>query len=417
MEKKYKNINEEVDRIKKLFTEERLYGNLIIETPINSKVIDDLFKVADDFYELLIKNKSNIINDTKLKNVSEKINSFKNVIPTLHKSFNIFEDGIKILDPNNVDNITKKITDEYRKIFDDISDSVKVKTETGIETNFKTLIHLEINKISKSYNDINTAFFNKIKEIQDKRQKFPDELSKEINEIYPGFGDKLKKLYNPMLYQIEDVIKSGLKKIFNNRKNYYEKLKKISNNPAVKFLVPFLNSIKSKKITLTSALFDYYVKMFAYRSFIGVIYCEFIWLPENDLKDLYKLSGPTKPQYDSDNNNRPVSLEWEIFKYIMISIGKFISFPLSKVECGDTKEMGDVINKFIDTLEIDDDTKKIGKDKVNLIFGQVEDEIKTMVNDVKTESVKISSTIEPYVNQLSPEQKDSLDNVLTKLVE
>jgi hypothetical protein len=31
MKKSFKNINEEVDRIKKLFTEERLYGNLIIE--------------------------------------------------------------------------------------------------------------------------------------------------------------------------------------------------------------------------------------------------------------------------------------------------------------------------------------------------------------------------------------------------
>ena len=40
--------------------------------------------------------------------------------------------------------------------------------------------------------------------------------------------------------KIEDVIKLGIKKIFNNRKNYYEKLKKISNNPTVKFLVPFL---------------------------------------------------------------------------------------------------------------------------------------------------------------------------------
>ena len=58
MNKKHNNLNEEINRIKSLFTEERLYGNLVVENPIllTEGKSKSLKNIMDDVAKAVLKN-------------------------------------------------------------------------------------------------------------------------------------------------------------------------------------------------------------------------------------------------------------------------------------------------------------------------------------------------------------------------
>jgi hypothetical protein len=395
MEKKYNNINEEVDRIKKLFTEERLYGNLIIETPINSKFIDDLYKVIDDLYITLKNNKkSKNITKEDLNNIEIKIENFKNKIPELHKSFTTLEDGIKLLDPNNSDNITKKISDEYKKIFSGIFDTIEVKTSGGILINFKTLYENEINKISKIYNNINTSIYNKINEIIKNKSKFPDELTKEINELYPLFGDKLKKLYNPLMYKIMDYIKKNFPILF-------KKIKTI-----LSYIIKWITGINNLKNQLKLGKFNAWqsiqigVKWWVITSQIERKLCDIIYRPKN--------KNPIKEQYTTASS--------ELQDHTAILIWKSIQNTFSfKLNCLDVKAAQEEANKYLQELS---KQTEIPLDKIMNIYDVEKTKAETVLNknqELINNTIKpYTDVIQPYYDKVSSKQKKQLQDDINK---
>ena len=387
MKKSYKNINEEVDRIKNLFTEERLYGNLIIEAPISS--FKNIFTSMDEVINLLIKSKN-------LDEASAEIikNTLKSDLNKISNSINTIDDVKKSLDPNEVNNITKKISDNFNDAFKNLDKNIKIPYK-NTTTPLGQILKVETSNIINTYNNINSEIINKLNEVISKRSKFPDELTKEINELYPSVGDKIKKLYNPLIYKLVDSLKVGLKNILNNRKDYFSKLENLVKNPYFNKAVPFLNTIvtKDKKFSVGSVGFDIF-KIMAYRAVIGEIYCRYVYTPENKLK--------IKEQ--QENKNQLISVESELFSFIMRVLLRFGEIPFSKFKCTDLENYNKILDEQIESLDIDPDTKKELKNTKKKIKNEIINKVDSVSSDVKT----IVGQYGSYIDTLTPEQKQKL---------
>tara|TARA_R110002020_G_scaffold475523_1_gene710723 strand:- start:126 stop:2225 length:2100 start_codon:yes stop_codon:yes gene_type:complete len=115
--KKFNNLNEEINRIKSLFTEERLYGNLvekeiIVEAPIRG-VIKTLLKNTDDAFDMLVKYGGKYADDlyggmsgTNLKNSLDDFNAPLRSIDDMAKHFDSYKFFYKgLLDPQSYKNL------------------------------------------------------------------------------------------------------------------------------------------------------------------------------------------------------------------------------------------------------------------------------------------------------------------------
>lgn len=409
MKKKYINVNEEVSRIKELFTEERLFGNLITEAqPVNPKFYKKIFTDIQNIYDLLKKNVE--IDDSVKTGIFNKISIFKNSINNLHSKFKNFNEGINLLDPKNENNISKIISDEYKKIFEGVNPSLRIKNNEGILVNFKTFSETEISKIYKSYNEINKEFYDKINEVIIKKSKFPDELEKLINDVYPQYGTKLKKIYNPLIYKIIDVIKNIIVQLKNKYKNFLLKLKKIISNPYFTIATPFNYLIKKNinKNDPSTYWIIYDLLAFRYiKAKISNFYCKYIYLPESKLK--------LNEQKDVDY----ISIEDTIITTTIESVlGLFSPLDWFTVTCTNLSTAKEQLEK--DKQDLFSTLTELGfnKSTIEEINKNIDNNIKKLdvnmvqLDTIVSDSKKLVSQYNSYIDTLTPEQKQDLINKL-----
>jgi hypothetical protein len=122
-----KNINEEIERIKSLFTEERLYGNLVNEQE-DDKPTDD-----DPFSKDAIKKRRS---DVKAGNVKEKGNlkkEKKDELKDCNTSLKNYHRSFFAIDPEKRSDVIKIVTDDkYKTGLESCIKNYKDKLKPGI---------------------------------------------------------------------------------------------------------------------------------------------------------------------------------------------------------------------------------------------------------------------------------------------
>tara|TARA_R110000868_G_scaffold1663_3_gene13420 strand:+ start:4422 stop:6962 length:2541 start_codon:yes stop_codon:yes gene_type:complete len=217
MNKKHNNLNEEINRIKSLFTEERLYGNLVVESPIlltegKSKslknIMDDVAKAVlknvneyqfkppkgmEGNPRLIIKKNKNgdIIWYRGSKEISPTINNMVST-PTLRE----IQDNInKVINRSDLESFLKGdgYYDVYNKILKDLQSQSLIDGESAkslLSTFKKNQIGLKMN------NDLlgsNTEdFFKGVYSMKDLKTVHPD-FGALVGDI-PGLENRIKTI-------------------------------------------------------------------------------------------------------------------------------------------------------------------------------------------------------------------------------
>ena len=216
MNGRYKNINEEVNRIKSLFTEERLYGNIIDSKPkLLTEQIKSLRGIWDDVAKSILKNSNEfrfkapkgMEGNPRVRVVKEKGGDIKwyrgnkeiqptvrNLVstPTLRE---IQSRMNKILRPNDLKEFLTG--EDFYKIYDDIFKDLRAQ-EILDSTSADNLLNTFRNQNlgSKIYDDIlgsnKDEFMNGIYSMSDLKSVHPS-FAEMIDDI-PYFEQKLKTI-------------------------------------------------------------------------------------------------------------------------------------------------------------------------------------------------------------------------------
>ena len=387
MKKKYKNINEEIDRIKKLFTEERLYGNLIIETSLSP--IKSIFTTLDDIIDLLILNKK--LDEAGADILKKRLTTNLKSITTSINSINTVDDIKNFLDPSDPNNITNLIIKNFIDTFKGIDKNFKLPYE-GTKKTIYEIISKETDIIKDSYDTINSEILNKINEVIIKKSKLPDELTKQINEIYPTLGDKLKNLYNPVFHNVMDFIKNNLSILF-------KKIKTILSR-----IIQYITGIYNIKKQIVNKKFDKMqsliigVKWWAITTVIQNSYCQYIYTPEE--------STPINEQYTTPG--------YETGKLILSGVYSFLKFLfIPDFLCVNIKEAQeqakqDVI-EFGKTVGISEETTKNLMDNTSKEVGKMFKKTEEQINNA---TKPYSDAIQPYIDELSPSEKEETEKAI-----
>lgn len=209
-------MNEEVDRIKSLFTEERLYGNLVDKAP---KLITEQkwSKLLDDLFRGFLKGKTNKFTFSRVPGDARKPLSIKKV----GNDIELRRGGVKI-DPNSMDDVLSSVTlRKIRTVLSDIRDEKSLndflsgegfeKIQRDIINDLKIqgfmdelranelLLAIKEQNVGKEIGDrimpngkISKDYFENIYSLSDLKRVNP-ELYKYFEDI-PGFEKKLKNV-------------------------------------------------------------------------------------------------------------------------------------------------------------------------------------------------------------------------------
>jgi hypothetical protein len=253
MKKPYKNINEEVDRIKKLFTEERLYGNLIIEnveecgiegTRLNivKKIINDYYKITNDefdkdntgcyiYFKIIvgdIKHKFFFWESRWFKYIKERVDGGVFIEEGISKKQRVFS-GVYNLIPN-MDNIffeyyiIDQYTDENNKI-------IKLP-----ETKQKNIPSFD--KLYFLINKKNIEKEEKETEERDKKIKTEKDIifnndNKRINELLSGYVTEedlvyVKNIINKYIKNKKDLCSLRFRYILDYKVDFYDEISNVT---------------------------------------------------------------------------------------------------------------------------------------------------------------------------------------------
>lgn len=189
-----KNINEEIERIKQLFTEERLYGNLVDKKIINEHV-GKLRDAIENFLTLI--NKNGLLKHVSTKNLEVKLKSIGTNITTKN-----IDEFIDYIDDVNT-GFKSDLKDALGSAFVDINGKIKTnKTiEGAVDDMVDTLMKYsdDIKSGTLDFDSLGAdtkALFDSIEGLEDVVKKIGASKIRKIDKIKLNVSSYLAKKYN-----------------------------------------------------------------------------------------------------------------------------------------------------------------------------------------------------------------------------